>query len=66
MKKKNRRVHVSIARTINTGNYESIKVSAGIGFDISDKVKEDEAFDEAFEEVTKQLLNFEDKVLGEK
>jgi len=66
IKKKNRRIHASIARTISTGDYESVKISASLGFDVNDKVSEDDAFNEAFEEVTKQLLDFEDKILGEK
>ena len=64
MKKKNRRIQVGISKTVNTGNYESMKINAGIEIDISDDDDLDYAYNELFEECTKQVLKYEYDILG--
>ena len=64
MKYKNRRLTVGISRTINTGNYESIKIHAGISVDVHDRAEANEAYLDLFEEMTGQLIQYEEQVLG--
>ena len=64
MKFENRRLTVGISKTINTGNYESMKIHSGISVDVKDKTDLDEAYNELFEDCTKQLLDYEEQILG--
>ncbi|RKZ98181.1 MAG: hypothetical protein DRQ46_02860 [Gammaproteobacteria bacterium] len=61
---KNRRVVVGISKTINLGNYESMRIHTGMEADINDKADVDEAYNELFEECTKQLLEYEEEIIG--
>ena len=61
-KRKNRRVNVSISQTINTGDFNSIRIQAGIGFDISNNDNLDDAYDEAFDEITNQILKYRENI----
>lgn len=53
---KNRRIEAKVGRTINTGDYESYRVDAGLACDIEDDEVLNEAFHRLFTEVGKQLL----------
>ncbi|RLI66882.1 MAG: hypothetical protein DRO67_00470 [Candidatus Asgardarchaeum californiense] len=64
MKYENRRLTVGISKTINLGNYESIKVHTGIAVDISNSADVDEAYNDLFEECTGQVLMYEEEFLG--
>ena len=64
MKFKNRRLSVGVSRTINTGNYESIKIHAGMSVDVHDRAEANEAYSELFEEMTRQVVQYEDQVIG--
>lgn len=64
MKFKNRRLSVGMSKTINTGNYESMRINASIEVDVSDNQDLDEAYDELYEECTKQVLLQEEQVIG--
>ncbi len=55
MKLKNRRVSVGISKTINVGNYESVKVHTGLSADIDNKAYVNEAYMQLFEECTHQI-----------
>ena len=63
-KYENRRLTVGISKTINTGNYESMKIHTGLAVDIADGADIDEAYNDIFEECTKQLLEYEEEILG--
>ena len=64
MKYKNRRLTVGVSRTINTGDYESIKIHAGISVDVHDRAEANEAYLELFDEMTKQIVQYENHILG--
>lgn len=64
MQNLNRRISVSMTKTINIGNYESIKLHAGLSIDIADTADLDDEYNDAFDEVTKQVVTFEDEILG--
>jgi len=64
MKFENRRVEVGVSKTINLGNYESMKIHAGISVDVKNNADLDEAYNELFEECTKQILKYEEQILG--
>ncbi len=64
MKFENRRLTVGVSKTINTGNYESMKIHAGLSVDIANKADIDTAYNHIFEECTKQILEYEDQILG--
>lgn len=64
MRFKERRLSVGVSKTINLGNYESIKVHTGISVDINDRSDVDRAYNELFEECTKQVLMYEEEFLG--
>ena len=66
MRSRKRRLEVSIGKTINLGNYESIKIHVGLAYDISNTADLDEAYDELFEECSKQLTENEDNIIGRK
>ena len=64
MKYKNRRLTVGVSRTINTGSYESIKIHSGISVDVQDRAEANEAYLELFDEMTKQIVQYETHILG--
>ena len=67
MQYKNRRLSVSIGKTISLGNYESMKIHCGVSVDIADDTDVDDAYNDLFEEVTGQVLAYEDESInGEK
>ena len=63
-KLKNRRISVGMSKTINTGNYESMRINATLEADIKDTQSLDEAYDDLFEECTEQVLKCEKEILG--
>jgi len=52
---KNTRIEVSIGRTINLGDYESIRVQAGISFDVDPELDLDVQYDSAWDEVQNKV-----------
>lgn len=52
---KNRRIEGSLSKTINLGNYESMKVSVGLSYDINDKEVLKKCYDKLFEEIEIEL-----------
>jgi len=64
MRSRKRRLEVSVGKTINTGNYESVKIHVGLSCDVSNTTDLDEAYEEMFEECGKQILEREDKIPG--
>ena len=59
----NRRISISITKTINTGNYESLKVSCGLDADIKDDINIDSGYDELYDVVKENLDELLDKSL---
>ena len=55
VKMKNARIEVTIGRTINLGDYESIRVQAGLSFDIDPKLDLDIQYDSAWDEVQNEV-----------
>jgi len=55
---KNRRIEVNIGKTVNFGDFESIKISIGLSEDIQDKDNLDESFDKICEEVGHKLADY--------
>ena len=53
---KNRRLKVSLGRTLNMGDYESYRVDVGLEADVEDGRPFNESYQELFEEVSKQLI----------
>jgi len=53
---KNRRIEGSLSKTINLGNYESIKINVGLSADITDKEDLNACYNNLFVEVEQQLL----------
>ncbi len=64
MKFTKRELTVAISKTVNTGNYESMKIHAGLSAEIRDSADIDEAYNELYEECTKQVLDYEEQILG--
>ena len=62
----NRRLKVSVGRTINTGDYESFRVDVGLEADIDDKTPFNEAYADLFSEVSKQLVVASETAKGKK
>lgn len=62
---KNRRIEVSLSRTINTGNFESIKVNYGISGEIKDSADIHTESDELYDIVEGILVNCCDKATKE-
>ena len=57
---KNRRISVIVSKTVNIGNFESMKVQAGIECDIADDENIETAYDDLWDLTNDQL----DKELG--
>jgi len=55
---KNRRIEISIGKTINLGDYESIKIQVGLLQDIQDKDDLEEEFDRIYEDVEIKLNEY--------
>lgn len=53
---KNRRLKVSLGRTLNMGDYESYRVDVGLEAEVEDGRPFNESYQELFEEVSKQLI----------
>ena len=52
---KNRRVEIQIGKTINLGDFESVRVDIGLSEDISEKDILEDSFDSVFEDVNVKL-----------
>ena len=52
---KNRRIEGSLSKTINLGNYESMKVSVSLSGDIKDNEQVRECYKELFKQVEVEL-----------
>ena len=52
---KNKRIEGSLSKTINLGNYESMKVSVGLSGDIQDSESIREGYRELFKQVELEL-----------
>ena len=59
---KNRRIEISIAKTINLGDFESIKTQVGMSQDIQDKDGLEEEFDRIYEDVEIKLNEYCDQL----
>lgn len=57
IKKKNRRIEVSVTRTVNLGNFESLKVQAGYAEDIKQGASIERKYNEAWNLVNYQIDN---------
>jgi len=55
---KNRRIEISIGKTVNLGDYESIKIQVGLSQDIQDKDDLEEEFDRIYEDVEIKLNEY--------
>lgn len=60
----NRRISISVSKTINLGNYESAKIQVGLEADISDGVDLKKAYDQMYEEVGTVLADYENDYHG--
>ncbi len=54
----NRRIEVSVGRTVNLGNYESVKANTVISQDIKDDAEVDVIYEELWETAEKQLDDY--------
>ncbi len=52
---KNTRIEVTIARTINLGDYESMRVQAGLSFDIGSNINLKDEYKNAWYEVENEV-----------
>ena len=52
---KNRRIEVSVGKTINLGNFESIKIQVGLSEDISERDILEDSLNNLFEDMTIKL-----------
>jgi len=53
---KNRRIEVSLGKTLNMGQYESARIDIGLAADIDDGADLDESYRKLLMEVNKQLI----------
>ena len=60
---KKRRIRVSLSRTLNTGNYESLKVEAEYGAMIEDRADTEEEYAKCVELVIKEIQKVATDVL---
>lgn len=65
MKVKNRRITVSVSKTFNLGNYESLKVSAELSADIQNTEDLNDAYSVLFDQCVGQIIANKNKVQGE-
>lgn len=63
---KNRRISVQISKTINTGNYESVKLQAGIEADILDTDTLENQYGLLWEFAENELITKENEIFGQK
>jgi len=54
----NRRIEVSIGKTVNLGGYNSLKIGASFGTDVSDGENIDEIYNAAYEMVSHYVDEF--------
>ena len=54
--KLNRRIEVSIGRTLNLGDYENVKANVTLSQSIPDKAEVEVMYEELWETVEKQLI----------
>ncbi len=59
-----RRICVGLSKTINIGNYESMKVHANAEANISDDADFDEACDALLDDCIRQVIKYEEEVLN--
>lgn len=57
-----RRVEISIGKTINLGNYESIRVQVGLSEDIPEKGELEKSFDYIYDKVNGKLCDYCDEL----
>ncbi len=55
MTQQNRRLEVAISKTINMGNYNSLKVHAGLSLDVADGVDIEKEYKATWNEVHKEI-----------
>lgn len=53
---KNRRIEGALSKTVNLGNYESMKIHVGLSADLIDGENLEDAYDKLFSDVEKQLM----------
>lgn len=58
----NKRIEVSLGKTINLGNYESVKVQVGLSVDVKNKMSIDEKFDRVYKELNLKLDDYCDNI----
>lgn len=59
---KKRTISITCGRTINMGNYESIRLDIGMTRDLQPKEKESIAYNDLFDELQEEMDNFVDKM----
>ena len=57
--KKNKRVEVSVSKTINLGNYESVKIHAGCSEDIPENIEYESAYEDLWNTAMNEILKLE-------
>ncbi len=62
IKIRNRRLDVQITKTINIGNYESVKIQAGYAQDIGEKEEQSEVYNDMFNNVMCELVTLEEEI----
>ena len=55
---KNRRIEISLGKTINLGNFESIKIQVGLSEDISERDILEDSLNNLFEDMTVKLSEY--------
>jgi len=58
-----KRLTVGISKTINTGNYESVKLHTGLSMNVKDGTDLDKVYHDMFDECTKHLLEYESDII---
>ena len=58
----NRRITVSVGRTINMGDFNSFRVDTQLAADISDEANIDDAYRDLFDEASCQLVQYENEI----
>ena len=57
-----RRLEVSIGRTVNLGDFESVRIDVGLSFDILDNSLLDKEYSNAWDAVEEQIGKVADKL----